>query len=86
MAKLITAEEAKALADNNKIVDKMVRKILRAVRRAAKKGKYDLKYPSSYGEVIDNKICKRLRELGYKACTSIIAANIFVDWNNVGEE
>lgn len=86
MSKPITAKEAKILADSHSPVDKMVKRILRKVRSCAKKGKYGLKYPSPYGETIDKQICKRLRELGYKACTSIVAANIFVDWNNVGEE
>lgn len=75
------AKDAKALADNTKIVDKMIRKILRAVRRAAKKGKYDLKYPSSYGEIIDKKICQRLEGFGFRACTSVVPANIFVHWS-----
>lgn len=84
--KELTAQQAKALADNNKIVEKMVRKILRKVYKTAKKGGYSLKYSSSYGEIIDKQICERLRGLGYKACTSVIAANIFVHWNQVGEE
>lgn len=86
MSELITAKEAKILADSHSPVDKMVKRILRKVRSCAKKGKYSLKYPSPYGETIDKQICKRLRELGYKACTSIVAANIFVDWDRVGEE
>lgn len=81
-----TAQEAKDMADNHSPVNKMVKKILRKVRSRAKKGAYSLKYPSPHGEVIDKQICKRLRELGYKACTSIIAANIFVDWDKTGEE
>lgn len=80
------AKDAKALADNTKIVDKMIRKILRAVRRAAKKGKYDLKYPSPHGEIIDEKICKRLEGFGFKAFTSVVPANIFIYWNQLGEE
>lgn len=84
--KEFTAKEAKSLADNNKIVEKMVRKILRKVYRSAKRGGYSLKCGSPYGEVIDKQICERLRGLGYKACTSMIAANIFVYWDKVGEE
>ena len=85
--KEFTAQEARVLADNdNKIVEKMVQKILRQVHRRAKKGYYSLKYTSPYGEIIDNRICKRLRELGYKASTSIINANIFVYWGKTGEE
>ena len=84
--KEFTAQEAKALADNNKIVEKMVRKILRQVRKKAKKGGYSLKYGSPYGEIIDNRICERLKGLGYKAATSIVAANIFVYWDKAGEE
>ena len=86
MSELITAKEAKALADSYSPVDKMVKKILRKVRSCAKKGQYGLKYPSPHGETIDRQICERLRGLGYKACTSIIAANIFVDWNQMEEE
>ena len=84
--KELTAQEAKVLADNNKIVEKMVRKILRQVYKKAKKGGYNLTYGSPYGEIIDNRICEKLRELGYKACTSMVAANIFVYWDKVGEE
>ena len=84
--KEFTAQEAKALADNNKTVEKMVRKILRQVYKSAKKGGYSLRYGSPYGEIIDDRICERLRGLGYKACTSMIAANIFVHWDHVGEE
>ena len=83
--KEFTAKEAKALADNNKIIKKMVRKILRQVYKSAKKGSYSLKYDSPYGETVDDRICERLIELGYKACTSAISANIFVYWNKVGE-
>lgn len=84
--KEFTAQEAKALADNNKIVEKMVRKILRQVRKRAKKGGYNLEYDSPYGKIIDNRICERLRGLGYKACTSVMPGNIFVYWSKVGEE
>ena len=84
--KEFTAKEAKFLADSHSPVDKMVKKILRKVRSRAKKGEYALRYPSPYGETIDKQICKRLRELGYKANTSIIAVNIFVDWDKVEEE
>jgi hypothetical protein len=86
MKELITAKEAKILADSHSPVDKMIKKILRKVRSCAKKGEYGLKYPSPHGETIDKQICERLRELGYKACTSIVAANIFVNWNHVEEE
>ena len=84
--KEITAQEARALADNNKVVEKMTRKILRQVYRRAKEGGYSLKYSSSCGEVIDNRICERLRKLGYKACTSMVAGNIFVYWHKAEEE
>lgn len=84
--KEFTAQEAKALADNNKIVEKMVRKILRQVYKSAKKGGYSLRYSSPYGEIIDDRICERLKEFGYKACPSVVPENIFVYWNEVGEE
>lgn len=84
--KEFTAKEAKILADSHSPVDKMVKKILRKVRSCAKKCQYSLKYPSPYGETIDEQICEKLRELGYKACTSVVAANIFVYWDKVGEE
>ena len=84
--KEFTATEARDMTDSHSPVDKMVKKILRKVRSRAKKGEYGLKYPSPHGEIIDKQICKRLRELGYKANTSIIAANIFVSWAQVGEE
>ena len=76
----ITAEEC------NQIVEKMVRKILRKVYKTAKKGSYSLKYGSPYGKIVDNRICKRLKGLGYKACTSLVAGNIFVYWDKLGEE
>lgn len=84
--KELTALEAKTLADSNKIVAKMVRKILRKVYKTAKKGGYNLKYDSPYGEVIDKRICERLRGLGYRAWTSIIAADILVYWDKTREE
>lgn len=84
--KELTAQEAKALADNNKIVEKMVRKILRKVHKIAKKGGYSLSYGSPYGEIVDSRICERLRELGYTVCTSVMTANILVYWDKTGEE
>lgn len=83
--KELTAQEAKALADNNKIVEKMTQKILRQVYKTAKRGGYSLKYISLCGETIDERICERLRGLGYKACTSVVGVNIFVYWNKAGE-
>lgn len=84
--KEFTAKEARLLADNNKIVEKMVRKISRQVYKTAKRGGYSLKYGSPYGEIIDDRICERLEGLGYKACTSVVAGNIFVFWDKAGEE
>lgn len=84
--KELTAKEAKALADNNKVVEKTVQKILRKVYRKAKKGGYSLKYDSPYGAVVDERICEKLRGLGYKACTSVAGVNIFVYWSKAGEE
>ena len=84
--KELTAKEARDMADSHNLANKMVKKILRKIHSRAKRGEYSLRYPSRCGMTIDKQICKRLRELGYKACTSIIGANIFVDWNNVGEE
>ena len=84
--KELTAQEARALADNNKIVEKMVQKILRQVRKRAKKGGYSLEYDSPYGKIVDNQTCERLRRLGYKACTSVIPGNIFVYWSEAEEE
>ena len=85
--KELTAQEARALADNNKIVEKMVQKILRQVYKRAKKGGYSLEYDSPYGEVVDKRICERLRGLGYRACTSVVGVDIFVYWSKkAGEE
>lgn len=81
-----TAKKARDMADKHSPVSKMVKKILRKIRSRTKKGEYSLKYPSRYGMAIDKQICKRLKELGYKACISIIAANIFVDWAHLEEE
>ena len=83
--KEFTAQEARTLADNNKIIEKTVQKILRQVRKRAKKGGYSLKYGSPYGEIIDNRICERLRRLGYRACISVVSGNIFVYWSEAEE-
>ena len=84
--KEFTAQEAKALADSNKIVEKMTRKILRQVYKTAKRGGYSLEYDSPCGKIVDNLICERLRGLGYRASASAIGVSIFVYWNKMGEE
>lgn len=81
MSKLITAKEARDMADKSGVVSRETRSILRSIKRAAKRGKYSLSISySSWDSVVAKRICENLRELGYRACTDIWRAAIYISW------
>lgn len=83
--KEFTAKEARDMADKSEAVSREVRSILRSIKRAAKKGRYSLSISySKWDDVIAERICENLRELGYRAWTDIWRAVIYVSWK--GEE
>jgi hypothetical protein len=85
VSKLITAKEARDMADKSGVTSREVRSILRSIKRTAKRGKYSLKISySKWDSVVAEKICENLRELGYRACTDMWRAAIYVFWK--GEE
>ena len=83
--KEFTAKEARDMADKSGVTSREVRSILRSVKRAARRGRYNLNISySDWDSVVAEKICENLRELGYRACTDIWRAVIYVSWK--GEE
>lgn len=85
MSKLITAKEARDMANKSGRVSRKTRSILRSIKRAAKRGRYNLNlFYSDWDNVIAEKICENLRELGYMAYTDTWRSAIYVSWN--GEE
>ena len=85
MSKLITAKEARDMANKSGRVSRKTRSILRSIKRAAKRGRYNLNLSySDWDNVIAEKICENLRELGYMAYTDTWRSAIYISWN--GEE
>lgn len=84
--KEFTAEEARALAGNCKVIDKTVKKILRKIRKRAKQGGYAWSCSTLYDSVIDKHICEKLESLGYDVNYSCITGTIKIFWNGKGEE
>ena len=82
---MLTAKEARNMADNSGVTSREVRSILRSIKRAAKRGRYSLKISySDWDSVVTERICENLKELGYRAWTDIWRAAIYVSWK--GEE
>lgn len=83
--KEFTAKEARDMANKSGTVSRETRSILRSIRRAAKRGKYGLNISySEWDSVVAERICENLKELGYKACTDVWRAAIYISWK--GEE
>lgn len=81
MAKLITAKEARNMANKSGLVSRNTRSILRSIKRAARKGKYSLNISYSvWDSVVAKKICENLKGLGYIACTDSWRAAIYISW------
>ena len=82
---MLTAIEARNMADKSRVVSREVRSILRSIKRAAKRGGYSLGISySDWDSVVAEKVCENLRELGYRAWTDTWRAAIYVSWK--GEE
>ena len=82
---MLTAQEARNMADKSRVVSREVRSILRSIKRTAKRGGYNLKISySDWDSVVAERICENLKELGYRACTDTWRAAIYVSWK--GEE
>ena len=82
---MLTAKEARDMADKSGVTSREVRSILRSIKHTAKRGGYSLKISySDWESVVTEKICENLRELGYRVCTDIWRAAIYVSWK--GEE
>ena len=83
--KLITAKEARDMANKSGVLSRETRSILRSIKRAAKRGRYILNISySKWDSVVAEKICKNLRELGYRAYADNWRTAIYVSWQ--GEE
>lgn len=83
--KEFTAQEARAEVNKSGVVSRETRSILRSVKRAARRGRHNLNISySDWDSVVAERICENLRELGYRACTDIWRAAIYVSWK--GEE
>ena len=81
MSKLITAKEAREMANNSGIVSRETRSILRSIKRAAKRGRYNLNLSySDWDSVVVEKICENLKGLGYKAGPDTWRAAIYISW------
>ena len=79
--KEFTAKEARDMANNAGVASRETRSILRDIKRVAKKEKYSLSISySKWDSVIAERICKNLRDLGYKAHTDLWRAVIYVSW------
>lgn len=82
---MLTAKEARNMADKSGVTSREVRSILRSIKRAAKRGRYSLKISySDWDSVVTERICENLKELGYRAWTDTWRAAIYVSWK--GEE
>lgn len=83
--KEFTAKEARDMANKSGVVSRKTRSILHDIKRAAKRGKYSLRISySDWDSVIAKGICENLKGLGYRACTDIWRAAIYISWK--GEE
>ena len=83
--KEFTAQEARNMADKSRVTSREVRSILRSIKRAAKRGKHSLNISySTWNNAVVKRVCENLRELGYRACTDIWRAAIYISWK--GEE
>lgn len=79
--KEFTAKEARDMVDKSGVVSRETRSILRSIKRAAKRGRYNLNISySDWDSVVAEKICENLKGLGYRACTDIWRAVIYVSW------
>ena len=82
---MLTAKEARNMADKSRVVSREVRSILGSSKRAAKRGRYSLNISySDWDSVVVEKICENLKGLGYKACADNWRAAIYISWQ--GEE
>ena len=78
---MLTAKEARNMADKSGVAFRETRSILRSIKRAAKRGKHSLKISySEWDRTIAEKICENLKGLGYRACADIWLAAIYVSW------
>lgn len=83
--KEFTAKEARDMANKSGVVSRETRSILRSIKRAAKRGRYSLNISySDWDSVVAERICENLKGLGYRACTDLWRAAIYVSWK--GEE
>lgn len=83
--KEFTAKEARDMANKSGVASRKTRSILRSIKRAAKRGRYSLNLSYSvWDSVVVEKICKNLKELGYRAYSDNWRAAIYISWN--GEE
>ena len=86
MSKLITAEEARDMANNSKILRRLVKNALRDIKHAAKRGRYSLTIQYiKWDETIANGICNELKALGYTAFTDCLRPAIYISWRESKE-
>jgi hypothetical protein len=79
--KEFTAKEARDMANKSGVVSRKTRSILRDIKRAAKRGRYGLNLSySDWDSVVVEKICKNLKELGYKVHEDAWRTAIYISW------
>lgn len=78
---MLTAKEARDMADKSGVASRKTRSILRDIKRAAKRGRYSLNISySDWDNVVVDKICENLNRLGYIAFDDTWRAVIYVSW------
>lgn len=81
MTKHFTAGEARAMANKSGVVSRKTRSILRSIKRVARRGRYSLNIPYyDWDDVVIERICENLKELGYKACGDVWRTAIYISW------
>ena len=79
--KKFTAKEARGMANKSGVAPRKTRSVLRDIKRAAKRGRNGLNLSySDWDSVVAEKICENLKGLGYKACTDVWRAAIYISW------
>lgn len=78
---MFTAEEARAVANNSKELNRFVKRILREIKREARKGKYSLRiYCDHSDSTFLEQVCSKLKEYGYSALEDFCLGYIYVSW------
>lgn len=67
---MITAEEARKIANEKNAPDGVVKEVLRDIKIEAMKGEYELIYESNHCSAVNTTVYVKLKELGYQVYMS----------------